>query len=169
MASSTGRFPNFFGAVFIAWQWKRPIVSLTAVFWMSCNVPLGGALRDILKTAVRPLLKRFDRRRKTMWRLLLFWGAGGMADWKYTLYRQRSRFVRETVWSYITKTYTVFTGSHYDTWKDIMRLPQIKIYPYRYITLPSQGMLCLPPNTRYPPINKFSGVYIRVIEMLFVL
>ena len=50
-----------------------------------------------------------------------------------------------------------------------MRLPQIKISPYRYVTLPAQGMFCLPPNTRYPPINKFSGVYVHVIEMFFVL
>ena len=41
-----------------------------------------------------------------------------------------------------------------------MRLPQIKTSPYRYVTLPAQGMLCLPPNTRYPPINK-SCLYTR--------
>lgn len=49
-----------------------------------------------------------------------------------------------------------------------MRLPQIKISSYRYITLPALGILFLPPNTRYPPINNFSGVYLQVIEMVFV-
>ena len=122
----------------------------------------------------RPSLKHFDRHRKTMWRSLQFffggvgWGGGGWLTGNTRYIDSRSRFVQETVWSYITKTYTDFMGSHYDTWRSIMRLPQIKISPYRYITLPAQGMLFLPPNPCYPPINKFSGVYIHVIEMVFV-